>query len=261
MIKKINYYIILNRSPWPIILILGSLNLFLGLSLTIKFIRKILILNLIVLTVCCFIWWIDYSTELNKYGQDLKNLREISKNSIILFIISEVILFFSLFWRYFRFFLSPIIEIGETWPPNIIEIFDWIIIPMINTIILLLSRVTLTIRHHNLFEIKNYKSFNKNLITTIILGITFTLLQSLEYKESFFSLNDSRFGRTFYILTGLHGSHVIIGSIFLTAVLIHLSQINPRIINYIRIELASWYWHFVDLVWIFVYYFLYYLNK
>lgn len=112
---------------------------------------------------------------------------------------------------------------------------------MINTIILLLSRVTLTIRHHNLFEIKNYKSFNKNLITTIILGITFTLLQSLEYKESFFSLNDSRFGRTFYILTGLHGSHVIIGSIFLTAVLIHLSQINPRIINYIRIELASWY--------------------
>lgn len=261
MIRKFHYLINLHSRPWPVISTLFAGNLFFDLYIFFK------LRNVMILTTCLFFlsfsalnWWKNYSNEFNFEGFSMYKLEEIIKFSIILFISSEVIFFFSFFWSYFQFFLSPMIELGLVWPADKISLFDYRKIPLANTIILVSSRVRVTISHIYLIEgrttpIKNF------LKTTIFLGVIFTSIQIIEYQNSFFSIWDSTFGTRFFMLTGFHGIHVFIGTIFLMVVIFRINYLHINKNNFLRFELSSWYWHFVDVVWLFLFYLLYYINN
>lgn len=261
MITKSHYYFNLNYSPWPIISRLNSFNLFLSILNFIKFSSYFAFLfNVMIISLSRILWWIFYRGEFSLEGKNSRVLEKGIKLSILLFISSELFFFFSFFWSYFHFFLSPTIETGLIWPPENIVPFDCLNVPLINTLILIRSGVRITMRHHYLIRGKKINSF-VILLATLILGLIFTILQALEYNRSFFSIGDSTFGTTFFMLTGFHGIHVIVGTIFLTRVLFRQYKFSSSKENSLRFELSSWYWHFVDVVWIFLYFTLYYLNS
>lgn len=259
MIRKTHYYFLLQTRPWPFILRAISFNLITSFFFFIKFNDFFrFFISLLIITISSFSWWINYRFEFNLEGKNSLNLEKGVKISIILFISSEIFFFFSFFWSYFHFFLSPSIELGLRWPPIFIESFDYLGVPLINTLILIGSGLTVTLSHYYLIK-GNKMNSRFWLISTIVLGLLFSYFQLIEYKRSFFSIRDGRFGRTFFVLTGFHGIHVLIGSIFLLTTLIRAFFINSASNNFLSFELASWYWHFVDVVWIFLYCFLYYL--
>lgn len=261
MITKRHHYFNLNYRSLPIILRLRSFNLIISMLIFFKFYSStFFILNLIILTLGRINWWILFSEEINLKGKRSTSFEDGIKLSILLFISSEIFFFFSFFWRYFDFYLSPAIELGLNWPPEIVQAFECLNVPLVNTIILLTSGITVTISHAILIS-GDKKNSIKILALTVTLGVLFTLCQLLEYESSFFCIRDSNFGRAFFILTGFHGLHVIIGSIFLIISLIRHLNLNSNRREYLRFEIASWYWHFVDVVWIFLYFTLYYLNS
>lgn len=261
MITKTHYFYFLNYSPWPIISRISSFNLLFSLIIFFKFSFFLpFLFNIINIIISSFFWWINYRKEFNIEGKNSYSLERGLKFSIILFITSEIFFFFSFFWSYFYFFLRNCIEFNLIWPPISIEIFSFLNVPLINTLLLLRSGLTVTIRHFYLIENKK-KLFTTYLILTVILGLFFSLLQLIEYKTSFFSIRDSTFGTTFFILTGFHGLHILIGTLFLIVCLFFSIKLYPSKINYARFEISSWYWHFVDVIWIFLYFFLYYLNN
>lgn len=261
MIRKNHYYFILPLRPWPVLSSIQSFNLLFSLLIFFKFIDFLpFCLRLIRISFISLSWWCFYRGEINLEGINSLNLELGIKLAIVLFISSEVFFFFSFFWSYFHFFLSPELELGLNWPPISVLSFDCLNVPLINTLILMASGVTVTLRHNFLLENK-FKKFIIFLFITVSLGLLFSSLQLIEYKTSFFSMGDRTFGTTFFILTGFHGIHVILGTIFLLTTLIRTLKFCSSNQSYARFELASWYWHFVDVVWIFLYFFLYYINQ
>lgn len=176
------------------------------------------------------------------------------KIRIILFIFSEIIFFFGWFWAFFHNRLTPSNEIGSIWPPFSIISIEPFQIPFLNTCILLRRGLTVTWAHHSLLN--NRESFFY-FCFTIFLGIFFTFIQFIEYKNRNFSISENSFGSRFFVTTGFHGLHVIIGSIFLfyCSFLIFFKKINS--LNNISVEFSIWYWHFVDVVWLFLFFFIY----
>lgn len=261
MIRKNHYYFVLPLRPWPLLCSIQSFNLLFSLLIFFKFINSLsFIFRLIRISFISMCWWCFYRGEINLEGINSLNLELGIKLAIILFISSEVFFFFSFFWSYFHFFLGPEIELGLSWPPVSVLSFDCLNVPLINTLILIASGVSVTLRHN--FILKNkYKSFMFFLFITICIGILFSLLQLIEYKTSFFSIGDRSFGTIFFVLTGFHGIHVILGSIFLLTTMVRSFKFCRSNQSFARFELASWYWHFVDVVWIFLYFFLYYINQ
>lgn len=261
MIRKNHHFFILPVRPWPLITTIFSFNLLFSIIIFFKFSNiTCFIINLVLISLARFFWWIFYSNEINLEGKNSLTFEGGVKFGIILFISSEVFFFFSFFWSYFHYFLSPTLEIGMSWPPFNLLMFEFLNVPLINTLILLSSGFTVTVRHFFLVENKK-KLFTLFLILTIVLGFLFSTLQLLEYQRSFFSIRDRRFGTSFFVLTGFHGIHVLIGSLFLMVSIIRSIKIRTSRKNFLMFELASWYWHFVDVVWIFLYFFLYYLNN
>lgn len=261
MIRSFHHYFLLRVRPWPLVVRINSFNVLFSFLIFIKFNFSILfILNLCNVIVSSFLWWILYRKELNLEGCYSFNLESGLKFSILLFISSEVFFFFSFFWSYFHYFLSPNIEIGLFWPTNIIEVFDFRNVPIINTLVLLTSGVAITVRHNFLIQgkLNLAKIF---ILITIFLGVVFSILQAIEYSRAFFRICDCTFGSSFFVLTGFHGIHVLIGTVFLlTSFLINL-ELSSIKREWLRFELASWYWHFVDVIWIFLYFILYYINR
>lgn len=259
MTTNTHHYFLLNQSPWPFVISLNSFNLIITLFFFFKYGDSFsFIFSLFLILIFSFIWWIGFRAEFNLEGKNTNVLENGVKIRIILFISSEIFFFFSFFWSYFHFLLSPSIELGLNWPPVLVESFDFMGVPLINTLILMRSGLTVTLRHYYLIEGK--KNFvNIWLFTTVRLGFLFSYFQLMEYKRSFFSIRDGSFGCSFFILTGFHGIHVIIGSIYLLTVLIRSLFLNRSLRNSLSFEISSWYWHFVDVIWIFLYCFLYYI--
>ena len=163
--------------------------------------------------------------------------------------------FFSFFWGFFHKCFFPGEGIGKIWPPVDFKtslVVDYFSIPLFKTIILLSSGINITLSHHSLIN-KNYKGFFFGLLSTVLLGILFLCLQNFEYLNSFLRFNTLIFGSCFYILTGFHGLHVIVGTLFLSVCFIrHLNfEFSPA--HHFGFEAAAWYWHFVDVVWLFLY--------
>lgn len=203
-----------------------------------------------------FLWWRDVHRESSNRGEHSLDVANGLKIGIVLFISSEVLFFASFFWCFFHSSISPNFEIGLVWPPKEIATFNPIRIPLLNTILLLSSGVSITWSHHCMLSIK-YLESELALTVTILIGIVFSIFQGFEYQEAPFSMADSIYGSTFFLLTGFHGFHVLIGTIFLIVSLFRFNKINNSKNHTVGFECAAWYWHFVDVVWLFLYSMIY----
>jgi cytochrome c oxidase subunit 3 len=246
-------YHLVNYSPWPLTGALGTIIIIIG---TIKWFHlfniNLITIGLIIVLATIYQWWRDICREGTYQGLHTKNVKIGLRYGIILFIVSEVFFFISFFWTFFHRRLRPNIEIGIIWPPINIQPFNPFQIPLLNSIILISSGITVTWAHHRLLN-KNYSSSSLRLLITIILGVYFTILQAYEYIEASFSIRDRAYGSTFFIATGFHGLHVIIGTLFLIISYLRLKINHFRRQQHFGFEAAAWYWHFVDVVWLFLF--------
>lgn len=246
-------YHLVDISPWPIAISYGILSMAIGLvSYIHNYDNKLIIIATIVTTVISILWWKDVIREASYQGNHTLQVVKGIKLGVILFIVSEIMLFISFFWGLLHSSLSPSVEIGSSWPPIGITTIDKYSVPLLNTIILLTSGTALTLTHHSIVKGKVER---KGIIITIVLALIFTVLQYIEYKSNTFNISDSVYGTTFYSLTGLHGLHVIVGTIYLIVSAIRIKKITQN--HHIGLLTASWYWHFVDIVWIIVYVIVY----
>lgn len=239
-------------SPWPLIISIRIINNLISIAAWFNRIKIITILSIPCTLLCAIIWWRDVTRESTFQGIHTQNVYIGLRIGIILFIISEIIFFLSFFWAYFHSSLAPSAEIGQLWPPKGIIPFNPLDIPLLNTIILVTSGISVTWTHHSILN-NNLKERKKRLIITIILGIYFTILQSIEYIESPFTISDSIYGSSFFVATGFHGLHVIIGSIFLFICYTRIINNHFSKQHHFGFEARAWYWHFVDVVWLFLY--------
>ena len=171
---------------------------------------------------------------------------------MILFIVSEIMFFVAFFWAFFAASLSPTIEIGNIWPPKGINTFNPLEVPLVNTLILLCSGATVTYTHHAITAGLNLEAV-WGLVLTIFLAIIFTCFQIFEYITADFAISDGVYDSTFFLATGFHGFHVFIGTIFLTVCLLRLMLNHFSTVHHFGFEAAAFYWHFVDIVWLFLY--------
>lgn len=216
----------------------------------------VLFIGLLSILYTMFVWWRDIIDE-SLQGHHTTYVQTGLKYGMILFIISEVMFFFGFFWAFFHSSLSPTLEIGCIWPPKGIAVFHPFEIPLINTMLLLLSGVSITWSHHAMIEGYSEEA-TIGLVLTIILAVIFTVFQAFEYIEASFDISDSIYGTTFYVTTGLHGLHVIVGTILLTVCLFRHYKGHFTPTHHVGFEASIWYWHFVDVVWLFLYAFIYY---
>nr|UFP05755.1 cytochrome c oxidase subunit III [Hycleus scutellatus] len=240
-------------SPWPI---LGSLSALILMTGIIKWFHlydpSLMLLSFICMLLIMYQWWRDVTREGTYQGLHTFNVTVGLRWGMILFITSEVFFFISFFWGFFHNSLVPAIDIGMVWPPKGIQPFNPIHIPLLNTLILLTSGLTVTWAHHSLME-NNFRQALQGLTLTVILGIYFTMLQGYEYYESPFSISDAVYGSSFFMATGFHGIHVIIGTTFLLVCLTRHYMNHFSQVHHFGFEAAAWYWHFVDVVWLFLY--------
>jgi cytochrome c oxidase subunit 3 len=259
-------YHLVDPSPWPII---GSISAFIlalgGLTymhpdmfgkgmepmLTALGAWKILIgLALVLFTMAG--WWRDVIKESSTPGLHSAVVRLGLRYGMFLFIASEVMFFVAFFWAFFHFALYPEHTASGTWPPKGVHVFDPWDLPFLNTLILLTSGVTVTWAHHALRE-NDRKGLIYGLTLTVLLGLAFTSCQAYEYSRAAFGFKDGIYSSTFFMATGFHGFHVIVGTIFLAVCLGRAlkGQFTPE--RHFGFEAAAWYWHFVDVVWLFLF--------
>nr|YP_010701156.1 cytochrome c oxidase subunit III [Papilio alcmenor]WCI21397.1 cytochrome c oxidase subunit 3 [Papilio alcmenor] len=244
---------LVDYSPWPLTGAIGVMTLVTGMIKWFhKFNMNLMILGYIIILLTMYQWWRDICREGTYQGNHTILVSKGLRWGMILFIISEIFFFISFFWAFFHSSLSPNIEIGAMWPPYSIVPFNPFQIPLLNTIILITSGVSVTWAHHAIME-NNFSQTTQGLIITIMLGIYFTILQAYEYVEAPFSIADSIYGSTFFMATGFHGLHVIIGTIFLIICLLRHLSTHFSNKHHFGFEAAAWYWHFVDVVWLFLY--------
>ena len=209
--------------------------------------------------IIIFCWFRDIVREGTFEGKHGIFVTNGLKLGMVLFIISEIMFFFSFFWAFFHLSLAPSIQLGSIWPPYGIQVFNYKDIPLLNTLILLLSGLSVTWSHKESLnnKIKNKKNIFISLILTIILALIFTCLQILEYIEASFTIFDGGYGSIFFLATGFHGFHVLVGTIFLFFCLIRFLKFHFSRKHHLAFEFAIWYWHFVDVVWLILYLFVY----
>nr|UYB78436.1 cytochrome c oxidase subunit III [Alectorobius microlophi] len=248
---------IVDKSPWPLT---GSVAAFTFMTGMIDLMHynnsSMLLISFFVMLATMIQWWRDICRESSFQGNHTLTVIMNMKWGMALFIISEIFFFISFFWAFFHSSLSPNIEIGSQWPPLSISPFNPFSIPLLNTTILLSSGISITWSHHSIL-LKNYFEAKNSLILTISLGLLFTILQIWEYFQAPFTISDSIFGSTFFMSTGFHGLHVIIGTTFLIISLLRLIHSHFSHNHHFGFEGAAWYWHFVDVVWLFLYTFVY----
>lgn len=271
-------YHLVNPSPWPVV---GAISAFVLAIGAIQFMHKddpiILGVGFGLVLLTMFLWWRDVVREAEKFGDHTPVVQIHNRYGMILFIASEVMFFVAWFWAFFDASLFPaevmnvksaggadqaigMVSRNEVtkgvWPPEGTKTFDPWHLPFVNTLILLLSGTTVTWAHHSLVE-GNRKGLIWGLVLTIALGVLFTLCQAYEYMHAEFPFSQAAggniYGSTFFMATGFHGFHVIVGTITLTVMLFRAlaGHFTPK--QHFGFEAAAWYWHFVDVVWLFLF--------
>nr|YP_010238576.1 cytochrome c oxidase subunit III [Cephenemyia stimulator]QTE20633.1 cytochrome c oxidase subunit III [Cephenemyia stimulator] len=244
---------LVDYSPWPLTASIGAMTTVVGMVKWFhEFNTSLFLLGNIITIMTVYQWWRDVSRESTFQGLHTYSVTMGLRWGMILFILSEILFFVSFFWAFFHSSLSPSIELGIMWPPMGITPFNPFQIPLLNTVILLSSGITVTWAHHSLME-GNYSQATQGLFFTVLLGIYFTMLQAYEYIEAPFSIADSIYGSTFFMATGFHGIHVLIGTTFLIICLIRHLDNHFSKNHHFGFEAAAWYWHFVDIVWLFLF--------
>src|SRR4051812_34465164 len=257
-------YHLVDPSPWPVV---GSISAFIMAVGAITWMHHMFSAAPIIFGVgtvgvlyTMASWWGDVIREAQYKGDHTRVVQLHHRYGMIMFIASEVMFFVAWFWAYFEAALYPndplqyqrVEVLGGMWPPKGIEAFDPWHLPLLNTLILLTSGTTVTWAHHALLE-NDRKGLKAGLWLTVILGMLFTTLQAYEYSHAHFGFSGNIYGATFFMATGFHGAHVIIGTIFLAVCLLraYLGHFTPK--QHLGFEFAAWYWHFVDVVWLFLF--------
>jgi cytochrome c oxidase subunit 3 len=253
--NQLHSFHLVDPSPWPIIAAFSALMLTFG---GVLYMHGYLIggflwrFGLVMILLMMFVWWRDIIREATLEGQHTLKVQKGLRFGMLLFIVSEIMFFFAFFWAFFHSSFNPSHLIGGVWPPVFLTILDPWKIPLLNTILLLSSGASVTWAHHSIvWGSKNNAILA--LICTIGLASIFTSLQALEYLTSTFTISDSVYGSTFFMATGFHGLHVFIGTIFLSVCLgrLYLNHFTRE--HHFGFEAAAWYWHFVDVVWLFLF--------
>ena len=199
-----------------------------------------------------YTWWRDIVREATFEEQHTVSVQRGLRLGMILFIVSEIMFFFAFFWAFFHSSLSPVFNLGGVWPPEAIRTIQTSGIPLTNTFFLLSSGATVTWAHHAII-VRAKKQAIIALLFTVLLATIFTLLQGMEYIDAPFNINDSVFGSCFYMATGFHGFHVFIGTCCLIVSLLRIVYNHFTSTHHFGFESAAWYWHFVDVVWLFLF--------
>jgi cytochrome c oxidase subunit III len=266
-------YHLVNPSPWPFIGAVGALIMAIGGVAWMQMLKGgalrlfwidmanpwLFFIGLAVVLYTMFAWWSDTIKEAHE-GHHTQVVSIHLRYGMIMFIASEVMFFVAWFWAFFDASLfsgeaiqaSRVAYTGGVWPPKGIEVLDPLHLPLYNTVILLLSGTTVTWAHHALIH-GDRKGLVNGLILTVGLGIIFSAVQAYEYAHAPFTFKDSLYGATFFMATGFHGFHVLIGTIFLAVCLARAlkGHFTPK--QHFGFEAAAWYWHFVDVVWLFLF--------
>lgn len=203
------------------------------------------------------LWWRDVISEGTYLGNHTLAVQRGLNMGVALFIVSEALFFLAIFWAFFHSALSPTVELGGHWPPMGIDAINPFELPLLNTVILLSSGVTVTYAHHSLIQ-GNRSGVLNGLLITVFLAIIFTGFQGVEYTVSSFTLSDGAFGSSFYFGTGFHGLHVIVGTAFIAVGLWRVLAYHSTENHHLGMESAILYWHFVDVVWLFLFISIYY---
>ena len=251
---------LVSPSPWPIFCSISLLTLTTSAALTFhnfQYAGNWLFSALILLILSMFFWFRDVISEGTYIGNHTLAVQRGLNMGVALFIVSEVLFFLAIFWAYFHSALSPTVELGAQWPPMGVEAINAFELPLLNTVILLSSGVTITYSHHSLIQ-GNRNGALYGAILTIILAIIFTAFQGLEYSVSSFTISDGAYGSCFFFGTGFHGLHVIIGTIFLAVGFWRLFAYHLTENHHLGMESGILYWHFVDVVWLFLFLAVYY---
>jgi cytochrome c oxidase subunit III len=261
--KQHDYHLV-DPSPWPIVGALSAFVMALGaifwMHHSFPAAPYLFFLGTLGVAYTMIGWWRDVAREATHGGYHSRVVQISHRYGMILFIASEVMFFVAWFWAYFNVALFPADPhmvartalLGGVWPPKGIETFDPWHLPLLNTLILLTSGTTVTWAHHALLE-NDRQGLKWGLIITIVLGACFTAVQAYEYSHAAFNFSGNIYGATFFMATGFHGAHVLIGTTFLLVCLIrtYLGHFTPT--QHLGFEFAAWYWHFVDVVWIFLF--------
>jgi len=251
---------LVSPSPWPLY---SSISLF---SLTTAAVSSFHLFNnagyFLLFAFICLVssmsfWFRDIISEGTYIGNHTLAVQRGINMGVALFIVSEALFFLSVFWAFFHSALSPTVELGAMWPPAGITSIDPFELPLLNTVILLASGVTVTYAHHCIIK-GNRAGALYGLVFTIILALVFTGYQGVEYMVSSFTFSDGTFGSTFYFGTGFHGIHVIVGTIFIAVGLWRLLAYHLTDNHHLGLESGILYWHFVDIVWLFLFVSIYY---
>ncbi|SMF69996.1 cytochrome c oxidase subunit 3 [Allosphingosinicella indica] len=249
-------YHILPPSPWPLIGSFAALAMAVGAIMWMHSMAGggyVFFAGLAGVLFVMWSWWVDVIREANA-GDHTPVVQLHLRYGMILFIASEVMFFVAWFWAYFDASLFPKAaeSVGGVWPPKGMKVLDPMTFPLLNTLILLCSGTTVTWAHHALIN-GDRDGLKKGLWATIALGLLFSAIQAYEYMHAPFGFKENIYASTFYMATGFHGFHVIVGTIFLMVCLgrVYKGDFTPK--QHFGFEAAAWYWHFVDVVWLFLF--------
>lgn len=251
-------YHLVDPSPWPIVGAFSGGALLAGIIMISHYQSWwLLILGVIGTVFTMFMWWRDVVKEAHTPGLHTPVVRIGLRYGMALFIASEVMFFVAFFWAFFHYALFPDHVAGSVaatavWPPRGVLTFDPWSLPFLNTMILLLSGCTVTWAHHGLLH-GNRKVLIQGLALTVFLGLSFTSLQAYEYAVAPFAFRGGVYPSTFFLATGFHGFHVIVGTTFLAVCLFRAMKGHFTAERHFGFEAAAWYWHFVDVVWLFLF--------
>ena len=246
---------IVDPSPWPVIAAFSAFFRVVGLGLyrhAFTLGLTLFTLGLTTVTITAALWWRDIVREATYEGHHTRVDQGGLRSGRVLFIVSEVRLFLAFFWAFFNSAFAPAPQIGATWPPIGVEVINPWVLPLLNTLLLLTSGASLTWSHAALLGGYRVEA-RTGLVLTLVFATLFTLCQGYEYVHAPFTISDGVYGSTFYRLTGLHGRHVLVGTIFLAVSLVRRRRHHYTIGAHLGFECAAWYWHFVDVVWIFLF--------
>ena len=243
-------YYLVDPSPWPLLSSFAAGLLATGLVLWMHDIANwVKWVGLAAVLWTMYGWWRDVVREARAEKGYNPVVQLGLRYGVILFIISEVMFFVAFFWAYFDNSLFPK---GGVWPPQGVETFDPFDLPFLNTMLLLLSGTTVTWAHHALLH-KDREGVIKGLTATVALGVIFLFLQAYEYSIAPFGLKDGIYPSVFFLATGFHGFHVFVGTVFLAVCLLRARKGDFDPEHHVGFEAAAWYWHFVDVVWLFLF--------
>lgn len=248
-------YHLVEQSPWPILMALNLLFFLSGFASLFSghlYSKYTFFLSFFTVLIILFLWLRDIAYESFYLGFHSFRVIKSLLIGFLFFLITEVMLFFSLFWAYFHSALNPTFLV---WPPIGIFLINPWAIPLLNTFLLFYSGVLATVAHHSFLSFERKDTLNY-LLASIILGLCFFFLQVIEYFSSSFDITDSVYGSSFFLLTGFHGFHVLVGLTFL--VVIYFRSLNYNYPTLI-FDLGLLYYHLVDVIWILLFILIYYL--